>query len=214
MTKLISKIKIDDLTYFVLLFAFLSGRFQYVYILLITITIHEFGHLFMINIFNYKNSLINITFLGGITSYESRMDEPFIKETLICIMGPLFQLIFYLLVVLIKDYVPYNTFIIFKKINYVLFSFNLLPIYPLDGGKFFKIILDRILPYKISLFISGYFSLILCFIITIYFILIKDYLISILFVSIFLKVIKYIKERDVIYSKYLIDILNNDSFNV
>ncbi len=67
--------------------------------------------------------------------------NPF-KELLILIMGPLFQVLAYLLLCLV-----FNKEIV-KMYHYGILIFNLLPIYPLDGGKILNIFLNVFFPYK------------------------------------------------------------------
>lgn len=77
-------------------------------------------------------------------------------------MGPLFQLIFFYFLYylnslgLISEYI----FGIVRNINVFLFTFNLLPIVPLDGYKMLCLILYSIFPYKMSLRVSIYISII------------------------------------------------------
>lgn len=67
-------------------------------------------------------------------------------EFLVLIMGPLFQNIAYLL---LKLMFPNNYLV--RAYHIGILSFNLLPIYPLDGGKLLNLILNWIIPYKKSL---------------------------------------------------------------
>ena len=67
-----------------------------------------------------------------------------------------------LVYVLFKNGLVTNTvFIILRKVNIFLLTFNLLPILPLDGGKLLNNILDLILPFdashKITLVVSFIF---------------------------------------------------------
>lgn len=79
-------------------------------------------------------------------------------------MGPVTQILFVESIRIFNIYVPtyfytYHMFILF---------FNLLPIYPLDGGKLISIVTSFIFSYYLSLKITLYFSYFLYFLITFY----------------------------------------------
>lgn len=94
---------------------------------------------------------IEIYPFGGCSKLNGDVNTPIWKEFLILIMGPISQiLLFYLITywkIDVKDYYSYYHFLILL--------FNLLPIYPLDGGKLLLLLF--------SYFISYYRSLKLCF---------------------------------------------------
>lgn len=69
------------------------------------------------------------------------------KEWIILWFGPFFQTIAYYLLI---NLFPEKQAMI-KLYHESILIFNLLPIYPLDGGKMIKILIERILPFKISL---------------------------------------------------------------
>ena len=88
--------------------------------------------------------------LGGISKFKLTLNISPEKEMLILIMGPLSQFIAYLILMHIF---PYDIVLI-KKYHYGILFFNLLPIYPLDGGKFINIVLSLRLSFKESLLLS------------------------------------------------------------
>ena len=111
---------------------------------------------------------------------------------------------YYLLVTILfkEGYVRILTFERFCIINQYLFSFNLLPILPLDGGMLLNKILDLILPYKYSHIFSIIVSLIFLPIILMLF---KNLVGIVLFVFILLKLIKEIKLHKLKFHKFLLE---------
>jgi len=99
---------------------------------------------------------------GGITILDEDLNLNIYKELLTLVMGPIFQVIlFYIIYLFYKNgYVSPFTYEKVKIINIFLFSFNLLPILPLDGGKLINNTLDLILPYKLSHQITIFISMI------------------------------------------------------
>lgn len=132
-----------------------------------------------------------------------------IKETIILLGGPFFQYIAYKILILL---LPAKLEVI-KLYHQNILLFNLLPIYPLDGGKLLKIILDLFLPYKLSYQLTiyiGYFLEIIIFILT----PIKK--INAFLTLSFLLFLTYqeSQKRYIIYEKFLLErYLNNYHFS-
>ena len=131
------KIKIHDSTYIFLLFSFLSGYFEYIYLLLIIIFIHEAGHYIFGMICNISIKNIVMYPFGGITILDCDLNISVKKELITLLGGIVFQLLFFLLICKLKSLglITIRLFNIIKRINIILLSFNFLPILPLDGGK-------------------------------------------------------------------------------
>ncbi|MBE6151865.1 MAG: hypothetical protein E7165_00920 [Firmicutes bacterium] len=106
-------------------------------------------------LFKWKIEKIMIMPFGGLTIFKERINLPIIEEVIVCIAGPIFQIIYY---VLICKYVD------IRSIHYNLLIFNLLPIVPLDGSKLLNLFLNKIFPFKLGLYLTNYFSIIISFI--------------------------------------------------
>lgn len=136
------------------------------YILLMIIFVHEMGHYIFAILTNVKISKITIYPFGGITIFDSDLNISIVKELFVLLGGIFFQMIFFLLInkIHLYGYITNHVYKIIKNINYILISFNFLPIIPLDGGKLINIIFDVIFSYKtsikLSLFISVIFSIV------------------------------------------------------
>ena len=161
----------------------------------------------MAYILGIKINEIYIYPLGGISKFNMDLNISIKKELLILINGPVFQHLAYLLLLILmptkKDLI--NTY------HYSILMFNLLPIYPLDGGKLVKLLLNKIITYKNSLKLIINLS----YIVTIILFIINKKKISI-FIMISLLIILITKEKnkiDYIYNKYLLErYLNNYGF--
>lgn len=206
------KIEIHNITYITMLISFLSGYFQYIYILLLIIFIHEFGHFFISNLINIKANKIIIYPFGGLTIYDSDLNLNTNKELVSLLGGITFQLLFYFLVVIIhnNNLMTHNVFNIIKRINIILISFNFLPILPLDGGRLLNILLDKIFPYKLS----NKLTLIVSILFLGLFIIYKRTILSILlFVFLLKEIILEINNIDNKYMTFLFErYKNNYSF--
>lgn len=116
--------------------------------------VHEAGHIFFGYLFNYKLKKINIYPFGGITIFESNLNNKFISDLLVALGGVIFQLILF---IIIKESNTY-TYKIFIDYNTSIMFFNLIPIVSLDGGKIVNAIINCFIPYKKSLKITIYIS--------------------------------------------------------
>ena len=107
------------------------------------ILVHEIAHLLLAKYYKWKTDKIYIYPLGGITKFNEDINKSLKEELLIVIIGPIVQLIYYyfLTILGIEDIFVFN---------FILLAFNLLPIYPLDGGRILNIILAFLMPYKKS----------------------------------------------------------------
>ena len=203
------KIEIHNITYITMLISFLSGYFQYIYILLLIIFIHEFGHFFISNLINIKANKIIIYPFGGLTIYDSDLNLNTNKELISLLGGITFQLLFYFLVVIIhnNNLMTHNVFNIIKRINIILISFNFLPILPLDGGRLLNILLDKIFPYRLS----NKLTLIVSILFLGLFIMYKRTILSILlFVFLLKEIILEINNIDNKYMTFLFEIYKNN----
>ena len=131
-----------------------------------------------------------------------------LKEFIILVAGPIFQTLASFFLILIM---PSNKDLILAYHNGILF-FNLLPIYPLDGGKIINLIFSLFFPFKLSLKYSIYISYFV--LITILFIK-KSFTINIVVILV-LSLILITKEKrkiNQLYNKFILErYLNNYNF--
>lgn len=125
-------------------------------------------------------------------------------------MGPLVQCISVLLI----SYFNIEVEEYFYTYHKFILIFNLLPIYPLDGGKLVNLLLSYLISYYQSLQKTIYISFFLYTLLTLYVILWQRNLIIISIVCLLgLKIIKEIKQADYNYHKFLMErYLNNYNF--
>ena len=203
------RFKIDlKIFLFFLIFYFTKQIETYILILIFAI-IHELGHLICGILLGMKPNKMELKPYGVSISFKiipkdynkkimnGNILE--IKKILIALAGPLTNL----LIILIAINININMFLILKIIysNLLLILFNLIPFYPLDGGRIIKGIIHLILGKRKSEYYINYISLINLVIITfigsITIIYIQN--LAIFFIIIFLWGL-YIKE-DIIYRR-------------
>lgn len=112
------------------------------------------GHYLAAKFLGVSVDKIYIYPFGGIAKFNMPLNISILSEFLILISGPIFQIIASIILSLVF---PLDKKIIFMYNSGILF-FNLLPIYPLDGGKIVNLLLNNFVPYKYCLKISIYLS--------------------------------------------------------
>ena len=173
-------------------------------IVLLIIVIHEFGHFFISYLFKWNISSINIYPFGGLIIYNDKIDKSLKEELLVTIAGPINQCLLYLLIYILNNNLIISNYIytIFKNYHYSILLFNLLPIIPLDGSKILNVILNKVFDFRLSYV----FLLIISVIFTLVFIISfnnKSYILIIMFII--YKAYIYIKERKIIYSRFILE---------
>jgi Zn-dependent proteases len=153
------------ITYFLLLcLVVLSGNEYFGAASVLFSFLHELVHKKIAEVFGYTPEKISLGLFGGVLHLREGFIQPQ-KELLIHLSGPLFNIVIATIL-----YIPYVTFLLswlepVILANLVLGLFNLMPFYPLDGGKIIFLYLAFFLGYsrseKISRFFSRFFSLFL-----------------------------------------------------
>jgi len=137
------------------------------------------------------------------------INTKFIKEFLVFIMGPLTQIIFTIIVYCLKLDVP-NYFYIY---SFFILGFNLLPIYPLDGGKLLHLIFTKFLSYYNSLKTIIYISYFIFISLVIALVLKINLTYLLIIILLGKQLFKEMKQVDYYYNKFLLErYLNNYQF--
>ena len=184
----------------------------FILVLGITVFVHELGHFLTASILKVELDKIYIYPFGGISKFNIELNERLERELLILVLGPLSQFLFALILESLSFFSHYSKII--EIYNYTILGFNLLPIYPLDGGKLINILLSYISSFKRSLNITLIISY---FVITIIGIklLLSDFSLSIIMIICFLiyKVNIEWKNKKYLNDKFLLErYLHNYSF--
>ncbi len=116
---------------------------------LLALFLHELAHLFVATKKGYTLNKIKLDMFG----LSLDLDEPIMDKDnfAINIAGPMFNLFMCLLCLAFYSLVPssYAYLNIFCFSNLMLAVFNLLPVYPLDGGKIFRSLIKSNKTYRI-----------------------------------------------------------------
>ncbi|WP_170972114.1 M50 family metallopeptidase [Bacillus yapensis] len=135
---MLNKIYIHPLLWVVVAIAVVTAHFIELSLLLLIIFIHEMGHAVAASFFSWRVKRISFLPFGGVAEIDEHGNRPLKEEAIVTLAGPIQHL--WLLAVafflyefnLISDFIYTN----FVQFNLMILIFNLLPIWPLDGGKF------------------------------------------------------------------------------
>ncbi len=191
------KFKINPLYYIVALITVITGHFKDMIVFTSIIIIHELGHIIAALYYKWNIDEVIILPFGGITVFKESLNKSLFEEFIILLMGPLFQILFYIIVMNI------HPSYILKNYHYTILLFNLLPIIPLDGSKFINIISNKFFPFKKSHLITIYVSLLITFSIMI--LKINNLIFLLIMIFLIIKIISEYNEHDYIFNKFLLE---------
>lgn len=124
------RIDLKILIFFVIFY--FTNQLRIYLIIMFFCVLHEIGHLLVGLILKMKPEKIEIMPFGLSISFYNQLNENKIKDIIVALAGPITSLA--LAIFTTKQEAVYS--------NLLIFLFNLLPLYPLDGGRIIKGILD------------------------------------------------------------------------
>lgn len=131
---------------------FFLNLLKYYSVFFISILLHEMTHAIIGILYGIKISNIEIS-MSGVSIRFKEMDITYFKKIIIYISGPLINI----LLAILAYFCHKEKYIFFIFSNCVLFIFNIIPIYPLDGGKIlYEILINKF--YLNNLIIERLFS--------------------------------------------------------
>lgn len=112
-----------------------------VVMIILVLLIHETGHLLGMRLFGYRNvQMFFIPFFGAAVSGECRNVATY-KRAIICLLGPVPGIIIGCALLFMFATTGRNDYLDSAAMFLFINCFNLLPFYPLDGGRFLHLII-------------------------------------------------------------------------
>lgn len=150
------RITIDLKIFLFALIFVITKQIEFYAILMIYAVIHELGHLFWGLILKLKPEAFSITPFGLQISFKTEPNlyntkikngtKLCLKRMSLALAGPLTNFIIALILIILNNIELYKNSIFFGEIaiyaNILIGIFNLIPIYPLDGGRILKEIIS------------------------------------------------------------------------
>lgn len=160
---MIKSLRIHPLTFLFFILLFLTGYSSFVFPFIIAIILHELGHAYIAKKLGYSLNKIWILPFGACLSFKEFSFNPR-DEIKIAFGGPIVNIFLIFLTITMWWIFPITYFYTYTFIisNFSIAFFNLLPAYPLDGGRIMTAFLRlRLKPkkvFKISIFINYIFT--------------------------------------------------------
>lgn len=133
-----------------------AGRFLEVCTLFVIVLIHEFGHVAMAKELGWKVTEVQLLPFGGVATMEDSYATDPLDEIVIALAGPFMNVVmmglsyvFWLGGIWTEEWARF-----FLMSNATIAAFNLLPIWPLDGGRILLGLLCYLLPYRQAALLS------------------------------------------------------------
>lgn len=150
------RITIDLKIFLFALIFVITKQIEFYAILMIYAVIHELGHLFWGLILKLKPEAFSITPFGLQISFKAEPNlyntkikngtKLCLKRMSLALAGPLTNFIIALILIILNNIELYKNSIFFGEVaiyaNILIGIFNLIPIYPLDGGRILKEIIS------------------------------------------------------------------------
>lgn len=147
---MLTKIHIHPLLWVVMAFAILSGQIKPLLCLLVIVCVHELGHAAAACYYHWRIRRIFLLPFGGTVEVEEHGNRPLKEELVVILSGPLQHVPLQLMAWLFMEasLISHDVFTMFTFYNMAIFLVNLLPIWPLDGGKLFFLLLSIFYPFQ------------------------------------------------------------------
>ncbi|WP_010531121.1 site-2 protease family protein [Lentibacillus jeotgali] len=162
-SNLLPSVHIHPILLIFIIISFLTGTFIELMVILTIVLIHELGHFSAAKWFGWRIRGVMLWIFGGVMDTDEHGTRPFHEEVCVALAGPLQHGFIYLFLFMLSG----TQFMLPSIIetayfyNTVILLFNLLPIWPLDGGKLVLLTLSEKLPYRKAYEFAVIFSLIL-----------------------------------------------------
>lgn len=145
------------------------GQLQIILTVYGCVFLHEFGHILMAREYRIETENVTLYMIGGIAKLEA-LPRGKIEEFKVSIAGPLVNstiiAITYIVGLIFNYFFHYQPayFKVLIMVNAWLFFFNMIPAYPMDGGRILRSLLSMKMDFfkatRIAMYVSNVFSVI------------------------------------------------------
>lgn len=148
--KLLQKVHIHPLLWVIIGISVMTANFKTVLLLLLIVFVHEMGHAISAHFFSWRIKSIMLLPFGGVAEVDEYGNRSLKQELIVILSGPVQHLWLQggAYVLHITNVIGSADYQLFTFYNASILLFNLLPVWPLDGGKLLFILFSNYFPYK------------------------------------------------------------------
>ncbi|WP_338750417.1 M50 family metallopeptidase [Bacillus sp. FJAT-52991] len=160
MNNLLRKVHFHPLMWVMIAFSVVTGHFIDLFMIFLIIAIHELGHAWMALSFQWRIKRVVFLPFGGVAEVDEHGNRPAREELFVILAGPLQHIwLFIAAWLLLKaGWMPESLYRNFWQFNLAVLLFNLLPVYPLDGGKLLMLLVSLRRPFLLTIRLAIIFS--------------------------------------------------------
>ncbi|TDQ37966.1 site-2 protease family protein [Aureibacillus halotolerans] len=150
-------LRVHPLLWLMAFTAVATGYFRELLIIFFLVLLHEGGHLLAAKWFGWRVSKVELFPFGGVLHTNQYGNAPLHQELLVALMGPLQHVWLLCLPYSFLQstfHMDANLYQFWMSCNLSMLLFNLLPLFPLDGGRVLYALVSFILSYQRSFFVS------------------------------------------------------------
>jgi Zn-dependent protease len=134
------------------------------------VLLHEFGHAFAARAFGIQTPDITLLPIGGVARLNRIPDEPW-QELVVAVAGPLVNVVIAAVLIFVLIFVVHQAAPLdqlesienpriellakLASVNIMLVLFNLIPAFPMDGGRVLRALLAMAMPYSRATWIAA-----------------------------------------------------------
>ncbi|MCR2820535.1 M50 family metallopeptidase [Lederbergia panacisoli] len=206
---LIKKMQIHPLFWGVAGIAIITGYFWQLLYLFAIVFIHEIGHAAAAAHFGWKIKRIMILPFGGTCEVDEHGNRRLKEDLIVIIAGPLQNVLIAALipVFVMLSFLPADVAKEISQYNLMILLFNLIPIWPLDGGKLVQLYLSTQHAYKKACRLSLMSSFIVLLVLHVMILLFSPLNINVWLVLLYLDIILWTewKQQRYVFMRFLLE---------
>lgn len=147
---LLAKVHLHPLFWLLSGLAVVTAHFKQLFLLFSIVFIHELGHAVVAQRFSWRVKRIVLLPFGGVAEMDEHGNRPFREELVVTLAGPAQHvwLVGGAFLLWKCDILSIDHWQLFFHYNLTIAVLNLLPIWPLDGGKLLFLLLTRFFPFS------------------------------------------------------------------
>lgn len=195
------KIEIHPLFWLIGALSIVTAQFESIFMIFVLVFFHECAHIAVMMKYNWEIKKIVLLPFGGVAETDEFATRPSHEDWYVVLAGPLFHIgvEFIFMVAIYIFHMPSDSWFLLREINQMILLVNLLPIYPLDGGRLLTLFFEKYFPYYSVLITTILLSIGVCIVCIFFFFLFQATSIGNIFVFFYLLIYLYLVWRKRMY---------------